>query len=144
MARPHSSGPGEETLTDAIELADRVRARRRGKGLSLREAALEAKVSAPTLSRVERGHVPERDTLLRLARWAGVRLDPALHEGARRARNAAVHNPDVSTLEAVELHLRADKNLNRDDAEALSEMFRVAYGALVQKQARGKAEGKGK
>ena len=65
-----------------------------------------------------------------------------VHEDARHARNAAVHGPDASTLEAVELHLRADKNLSRDDAEALSEMFRLAYDALAQKQARSKSKGK--
>jgi hypothetical protein len=136
-----ADGPQGETFTDAIELADRVRAKRRSKGLSIREAAAEANVSAPTLSRVERGHLPERDTLLRLARWAGVRIDPVLHEVARRARNAAVHGPDASTLEAVELHLRADKNLSAEDAEALSEMFRLAYSALAQKQTRSKGKG---
>jgi transcriptional regulator with XRE-family HTH domain len=130
-----------ETLSDAIELADRVRAKRRSKGLTIREAAGQAEVSAPTFSRVERGHVPERDTLLRLARWADVRIDPALHDDARRARNASVHAPGASTLEAVELHLRADKNLSRDDAEALSEMFRLAYGALAAKQTRPKGRG---
>jgi transcriptional regulator with XRE-family HTH domain len=136
------SEPQGETLTDEIQLAKRVRAKRRSKGLSIRAAAAEANVSAPTLSRVERGHVPERDTLLRLARWAGVRIDPVLHEGTARTRNTAVHGPDASTLEAVELHLRADKNLSRDDAEALSEMFRLAYGALVQKEARARGRGK--
>lgn len=137
-----AEGTQGEALTDAIELADRVRAKRRSKGLTIRDAAAEAKVSAPTFSRVERGHLPERDVLLRLARWADVRLDAALHEDARQARNAAVHSPDASTLEAVELHLRADKNLSRDDAEALSEMFRLAYDALAQKQARSKPKRK--
>jgi hypothetical protein len=53
-----------------------------------------------------------------------------------------VHAPDASTVEAVELHLRADKNLSRDDAEALSEMFRLAYDALSAKEARAKGKGK--
>jgi transcriptional regulator with XRE-family HTH domain len=134
--------PQAETLIDAIELGRRVRAKRRSRKLSIREAAEEARVSAPTISRVERGHVPQREVLLRLARWAGVRIDPVLHENARGSRNAAVHGPDASTVEAVELHLRADKNLDKDDAEALSEMFRLAYDALSQKQARSKGEGK--
>ena len=135
-----ADGPQSETLIDAIELGHRVRAKRRSKKLSLREAAEELGVSAPTISRVERGHLPERESLLRLARWAGVRIDPVLHETARRVRNTVVHSPDASTVEAVELHLRADKNLNRDDAEALSEMFRLAYDALSAKQTR---KGKG-
>jgi transcriptional regulator with XRE-family HTH domain len=118
-------------LIDPIELGDRVRAKRRAEGLSIREAAREAGVSAPTLSRIERGlHLPERKNLLRIARWVGVRMDPGLHPDARRARNRTIHEPDASTVEAVELHLRADKNLSRDQAEALSELFRVAYDAL--------------
>jgi transcriptional regulator with XRE-family HTH domain len=137
-----ADGPQSEPLIDAIELGQRVRAKRRGKKLSLREAAEVLGVSAPTISRVERGHLPERESLLRLARWAGVRIDPVLHETARRARNTAVHSPDASTVEAIELHLRADKNLSDDDAEALSEMFRLAYDALSAKQARSKGRGK--
>lgn len=139
--RPDGPQP-PEMLIDPVELGDRVRAKRRSKKLSIREAAEEIRVSAPTISRVERGHLPERENLLRLARWAGVRIDPVLHDSARRVRNVVVHSPDASTVEAVELHLRADKNLSRDDAEALSEMFRLAYDALSSKQARQKGKGK--
>lgn len=138
--RPDGSEP--DRLIDSVDLSDRVRAKRRSKNLSIREAAEQIGVSAPTISRVERGHLPERESLLRLARWAGVRIDPVLHEHARRARNAAVHAPDASTVEAIELHLRADKNLSRNDAEALSEMFRLAYDALSAKQGRSKGRGK--
>ena len=42
----------------------------------------------------------------------------------------------------VELHLRADKNLSRDDAAAVSEMFRLAYDALSAKQSGAKGQGK--
>ena len=123
-----------EPIIDPVDLGDRVRAKRRSKQLSIREAAAEIGVSAPTLSRVERGaHLPDRQNLLRLARWAGVRIDPVLHTDSRGARNALIHDPAASTPEAVELHLRADKNLSRDDAEALAEMFRVAYEALSRK-----------
>ena len=134
-------GPESETLIDPVVLGDRVRAKRRSRKLSIREAAEEVGVSAPTISRVERGHLPERENLLRLARWAEVRIDPVLHDDARRIRNARVHGPDASTVEAVELHLRADKNLSRNDAAALSEMFRLAYDALSDKQARVKGKG---
>ena len=131
-----------DALIDPVVLGDRVRAKRRSKKLNIREAAQEIGVSAPTLSRVERGHLPERENLLRLARWAGVRIDPVLHRDARRARNVVVHHPGESTVEAVELHLRADKNLSRDDAEALSEMFRLAYDALSAKRPRARGKGK--
>lgn len=136
MADGPDGPPPLEMIIDPVELGDRLRARRRGEGLSIREVAAQIGVSAPTLSRVERGqHLPERQNLLRIARWAGVRIDPALHpDDARRRRNQIVHAPDASTLEAVEMHLRADKNLSRDDAEALSELFRVAYEAVSGKR----------
>src|SRR5439155_26132545 len=111
--RPDGSQPPEKMFIDPVELGDRVRAKRRSKKLSIREAADEIGVSAPTISRVERGHLPERENLLRLARWAEVRIDPVLHDDARRLRNALVHGPAASTVEAVELHLRADQNLSR-------------------------------
>jgi hypothetical protein len=38
-----------------------------------------------------------------------------------------IHPPTVDTIEAVELHLRADKNLSGEDAEALANLFRIAY-----------------
>ena len=134
MAESPDRSRAPEPIIDPVDLGDRVRAKRRSKQLSIREAAAEIGVSAPTLSRVERGALPDRQNLLRLARWAGVRIDPVLHTDARRARNALIHDPGASTPEAVELHLRADKNLSRDDAEALAEMFRVAYKALSSRR----------
>jgi transcriptional regulator with XRE-family HTH domain len=133
--RPQEEPPAPASIIDPVELGDRLRATRVSRGLSIREVAKEIGVSAPTLSRVERGqHLPERENLLRIARWAGVRIDPVLHPGnARQLRNQLVHSPDASTIEAVEMHLRADKNLTRSDAESLSELFRVAYRAVSGK-----------
>jgi transcriptional regulator with XRE-family HTH domain len=125
-----------ESMLDSVDLGNRVLAKRRSKGLSIREAAKEAGVSAPTFSRTERGqHLPDRENLLRIAKWADVRIDPVVH-GLQRRRNVAVHGDSASTSEAVELHLRADKNLAREDADALAQMFRVAYDALASKQQR--------
>jgi transcriptional regulator with XRE-family HTH domain len=142
--RPDDGSQSVEKIIDPVELGDRLRAKRRSKGLSIREVAQEIGVSAPTLSRVERGHhLPERNNLLRIARWAGVRIDPVLHtDNARKLRNQLVHSPDASTVEAVEMHLRADKNLSRSDAEALSELFRVAYGAVSGKSSPKKGKAK--
>lgn len=130
-----------EEIIDPVELGDRVRAKRRSRELNIRDAAKEIGISAPTLSRVERGaHLPDGQNLLRVARWAGVRIDPVLHTDSRRLRNAAVHDPGAPTTEAVELHLRADKNLSREDAEALAKMFRVAYEALSGRRPRGRGK----
>jgi hypothetical protein len=41
---------------------------------------------------------------------------------------------NLTTPEAVELHLRADKKLNHTTAKALSELFRAAYDQLSKKK----------
>jgi transcriptional regulator with XRE-family HTH domain len=109
----------------ASELATRVKARRRSLGISLRAAAVEAGVSAATLSRVERGdYMPERDNLFRLLRWVGA---PA---AAEPDGPAEPHPPGAATMEAIELHLRADKDLSAADAETIAQMVRLAYDRL--------------
>lgn len=116
---------------DPLELAKRVRAKREGEKLSLRAAGEALGMSAATLSRVESGkHLPERDRLLRLADWAEMPLGTA----ARAVRNRQVHGNDAGTVEAVELHLRADKNLNPDDAETLVQLVKTAYDRMSQRK----------
>lgn len=125
-------GMGGRPEVDAHELAKRVHAKRDSQKLSLRGAAKELEMSAATISRVESGeHLPERDHLIRLANWAGLPLGSA---GARQARNAAVHGDNAETLEAVELHLRADQDLDADDAEILVELVRAAYERMQKRK----------
>ena len=112
------------------ELASRVRAKREAEGLSLRAAAKQLEMSAATLSRVENGtHTPDSANLLKLARWAGMKLDEP-----RRRQGPDVHGPKASTMEAVELHLRADKELSVDDAEMLVDLMRTAYDRLSKRK----------
>jgi transcriptional regulator with XRE-family HTH domain len=106
----------------ADELAARLSARRRERTLSLRAAAAEIGVSAATLSRVESGaYLPERDNLFRLLDWLGLGdVEPAPEP----------HPPGAATLEAIELHLRADSDLSPEDADAIAQMVRLAYTRL--------------
>jgi len=117
---------------DAAEFASRLREKRLAYGLSLRRAAQETGVSATTFSRVERGdHLPDRENLLQLANWAGVTLDQVAQD--RHEHQVITHGPDESTIEAVALHLRADKDLDPMDARILMEVFRVAYENLKKR-----------
>lgn len=126
-----STTPTSTPVVDAAQLATRVRAKREAEGLSLRAAGKELGMSAATISRVESGeHLPERDHLLRLADWAGLPLGAA----RRRRRNQIVHGDDASTVEAVELHLRADKDLDPDDAEMLVQLMRTAYAQMSKRR----------
>jgi transcriptional regulator with XRE-family HTH domain len=106
----------------AEELAARLRARRHELGLSLRAAAVEVGVSAATLSRIESGaYLPERDNLFRLLDWLGL---------TRGEQVSQPHPPNAGTMEAIELHLRADKELSPADAEAIAQVVRLIYDRI--------------
>jgi transcriptional regulator with XRE-family HTH domain len=114
---------------DAAEFASRLREKRLAKGLSLRQAAQEAGVSATTFSRVERGdHLPDRENLLQLANWVGVTFEQVVNAPGKH--DVVIHGSGESTVESVALHLRADKDLDPKDAQILMEVFRVAYENL--------------
>ena len=110
-----------------------IKAKRREADLGVREAAADCGISAATLSRLERGinpQLPDASTLTKLAKWLGTDVN-----------NLLVHNetdsesdlPQHTTPEFVEVHLRADKNLTSDTADALSKMFRQLYENVAKK-----------
>jgi transcriptional regulator with XRE-family HTH domain len=82
------------------------------------------------LSRIENGTgKPDADNIARLTNWLDVPLERILSGGGhdRNEAKAVVYFPHESTPEIVEAHLRADRNLTAETADALSELFRVAY-----------------
>jgi predicted transcriptional regulator len=119
-----------KSLINTAELGRAIRRRREELELSLRDVADQTKVSASTLSRIENGTgKPDADNIARLTTWLDVPLERIL-TGGREDRDdakAVVYYPHESTPEIVEAHLRADRNLSPETADALSELFRVAY-----------------
>jgi transcriptional regulator with XRE-family HTH domain len=118
------------TLVNTEELGRAIRRRRQELGLSLRDVADETAVSASTLSRIENGTgKPDAENIARLTSWLNMPMERIL--GAHDADGAAgapiVYYAHESTPEIVEAHLRADRNLTPETANALSELFRVAY-----------------
>lgn len=124
----------ERTTEPAVnpqELATRVRAKREASKLSVRGAAAALGMSASTISRVETGkHLPERDHLLTLAQWSGMSLDSS---GITGPQQRPVHSDDAETMEAIELHLRADKDLHPDDADILVGLVKGAYDRMSKR-----------
>ena len=126
-------------MTDTIDverLGQRLRRVREARGLTLEQVFKKTGVSVPTLSRIERAGSKEIDggTLVTLTDWMGAR--PA--EFKPNAPPPKVHGKRVtaSTPEAVELYMRADKNLDQRTAALLAEMFKAAY----EKAAKASAE----
>jgi transcriptional regulator with XRE-family HTH domain len=126
-----------KSLINTEELGRAIRRRREELGLSLRDVADQTNVSASTLSRIENGTgKPDADNIARLTTWLDMPLERIL--GGDREDNkdakAVVYYPHESTPEIVEAHLRADRNLSPETADALSQLFRVAYSQFSRNE----------
>lgn len=113
-------------------IARLIKAKRRETGLGLREAAKVAKISPATMSRLERGQsasLSDVGTLTKLSSWLGLTVSDLINEPAPDKTNTP---PKVTTPEFVEVHLRADKNLTTEAAEALATMFKTIYNQVAK------------
>ncbi len=114
-----------------------IKAKRREKNFSLREASRACGVSPSTLSRIERGMapaLPDAETLDRLAKWLGVSVGFLIQNPDPTKEEEESNLPELSTPEVIEVHLRADKNLSPETAAALAELFKLAYKQYSQLQ----------
>ena len=119
---------------DIRELARMIQAKRGKRGL--RAVAQEiGDVSASTLSRVEQGKIPDLDTFIKLCKWLDVSAD---HFTENQVGSDSDKEP---TLGVVAAHLRADRTLDPQTAEALVTMIEMAYNAVDRGQI-GKQKGK--
>jgi transcriptional regulator with XRE-family HTH domain len=117
-----------ENLVNTNELGRAIKRRREELGLSLRDVADVTDVSASTLSRIENGTgKPDADNIARLTGWLDMPIDRVMNRQGASDVDPVVYYPHEATPEIVEAHLRADKNLSPETANALSELFRVAY-----------------
>jgi transcriptional regulator with XRE-family HTH domain len=116
--------PSKQTMA---KISGLIKAKRRERGIGLRDAAKESGVSASTLSRLERGistKMPDTETLSRLCHWLGISISDLINE---KKIGGNVNTPNFDTTEQVEVYLRADKNLSHDSAQALAQAFKVLY-----------------
>lgn len=108
------------------ELGELVRQKRVRECLTLRAAAKQCGLSAATLSRLENKSgegLPDAETLGAIAKWLGVSMDRFLSKGEEESGN---------TVEEIHAHLRADKHLSKEAADALAELVRVTYKQFTQ------------
>jgi len=113
-----------EEPIDVEELRARLVEHRRALGLSLRAAAEDSGVPLNTLSRVERGHLPDLANFSRLMTWLG--LEPArffLGTGRHRADN---------TTDTIRATLRSDPHLTPQAAAQIAEIVSNLYSSLAK------------
>jgi len=117
-----------ETADVDIELlSELLRSRREREALSLRDAAEEIGISAPTLQRIEAGQIPATSNLLRLLDWLQVQLsDLRPRKGKQKT--------SPGTVAQIEVHLRADPNLDPEAAEAIADAVQKLYAAYSKQR----------
>lgn len=86
----------------------------------IRETAKEIRISPATLSRVERGYLPDLETFGKICKWLNV--DPGEVLGVK---------PPVSPAPKVAVHFRKDLELTPKTAQALAQMILAAQRALT-------------
>lgn len=117
-----------ESLISTVELGRAIKRRREELKLSLRDVADVTDVSASTLSRIENGTGrPDADNIARITQWLNMPVDRLMTKTAENDVEPVIYYPHEKTTDIIEAHLRADKNLTPETANALSELFRVAY-----------------
>lgn len=102
-------------------LGEALRVERRRRRLSLRDLADEIGVSFNTLSRIERGHVPELKTYDRIVKWLG-----APGQGLFEAPGQ-----EPSTPELIAKHLYSDSRLKPEAAEKMLSLIQDMYASLA-------------
>jgi transcriptional regulator with XRE-family HTH domain len=119
----------ETTAASNLQLFGRKAREARG-GRGIRDVAEEIGVSPATLSRVERGLMPDLETFGRICRW--LKVDPAEFLGVKEV---------LTRRPAVAVHFRKDRALQPVTAQALAEMILAAQRAFMveeeEKTARG-------
>jgi transcriptional regulator with XRE-family HTH domain len=100
-------------------LADMLKSKRGKKGLRAISDEI-GNVSAPTLSRIEQGKVPDVDTFVSICKWLQVSTDFFIINNNQNIK---------STKDQVVAHLRADKELNKDTIDMLVKMIDLAYNS---------------
>lgn len=95
--------------------------RRGEKGI--REVAAEIGVSPATLSRIERGYLPDIETFGKVCRWLNV--DPGTILGIPSSASATSNTPRIG------VHFKKDQALAPRTAQALAQMILAAQRALM-------------
>ncbi len=92
---------------------------RRGQA-TIRKFASEIGISASTLSRIEKGHVPTPETLLELCHKLGFNPGDILQLGTRPSAKSTIYLPAEG---CARVHFRADSQLTPNAAEELAKLI---------------------
>ena len=93
---------------------------RQAMNMTWKDVAVEAGISASTLTRMGQGKHPDADGLAALVAWSG--LDIKLF-----IRSGGVAKKKAEPLAQITAVLRADRNLNEASVEAIEQILKATY-----------------
>lgn len=94
----------------------------------LRDTSRQIGISSATLSRLERGYLPDIETFSKVCRW--LRVDPSEVLGVPPPRSSRPQAASSTTTLAVSAHLRAHRTPTPALARALAELILAAHDAI--------------
>jgi len=117
-----------ETSIDVPMFYAALDQKRKTQGLTWRGLAGKLEISPSTFTRMAQGHRPDSDTFAALLAWIGMPVSAFL-----RGPEANSKEPDPMVM--ISSYLRASRNMRPEDAKALEDIIRTAYGALTKERA---------
>lgn len=102
-------------MTSLASLGRQVREKRGDRGV--RAVAKEIGISHGTLSRIERGFLPDLENYQKICRWLGI--EPS-----------AVSQPETRKATAPQVHFRKQPTVSPDTAAALAQLILTAQAAM--------------
>lgn len=109
-----------ESQLDLDMLVATLDAKRKADGISWRELARQADVSASSLTRMQQGKRPDVDTFVALVSWLKMPAETFLAGASSKARSRA------ELLASVPVLLRGKRELSPDASAALEELVTAA------------------
>ena len=104
---------------DSSKLSSMIKSKRARQGL--RATGKEIGISAPTLSRIEQGNLPDIETYVKICEWLNVSTD--YFTGVQE---------DFSTQKTIIASLRAEKTLSPSTVESLVNFINLAYNQVKE------------
>ncbi len=118
---------------DTTALYSALLAKKEEDGLSWRAVATQLGIASSIFTRLYKGSRPDMDTVVTLTGWLGVPVERFL------SGQAAERDERRETMVAISTHLRADRRLTPEGADAIAAVVKAAYDQLAE-PAPGEAE----
>ena len=114
-----------ETNIDIQAFYAALNQKRQNEKFSWRGLAQQLGITPSTFTRMAQGRRPDSDTFAVLLAWLGLPIERFL-----KGRDVGPADPDPVVM--ISSYLRSARNVRPEDAKALEDIIRAAYGALVK------------